>query len=193
MKDQKTFTRKFAAFIEKYRWAVLLATILLGMGIGGGGSKLKFDGDYHTYFSESNPQLEAFDNLQEKYTKDESVIISLSPKDKNIFIKKNLMDIEEMTNDAWNIPYNSRVDAITNFQHTKAVDDDLYVADLASDVSEMTPADIGGILMERVGHTGMSENFIINTIREIQNLISGSRKYSGVRLREYIWLMLLIK
>ena len=159
MKDQQTFAGKLAAFIAKYRWAVLIGTILLGMGIGGGGSKLKFDGDYHTYFSESNPQLEAFDNLQEKYTKDESVIISLSPKDKNLFTKDNLMAIEEMTNDAWNIPYNSRVDAITNFQHTKAIEDDLYVADLAANVHDMTAAEIA-----EVKSVALNDPLLVNRI-----------------------------
>ena len=145
MTNQTTFTGKFAAFIQKYRWLILVGTVALGMGIGGGAANLKFDGDYHAYFSASNPQLEAFDNLQEKYTKDESVIIALSPDNKNIFTKENLMAIEEMTADAWQIPYNSRVDALTNFQHTRAEADDLYVADLAADVQEMTPSEIANI------------------------------------------------
>lgn len=142
MTIKSTFTSKFSSFIEKRKWLVLLSTVILGVGIGGGAANLKFDGDYHAYFSESNPQLEAFDNLQEKYTKDESVIIALSPKDKNIFTKENLMAIEAMTSDAWSIPYNSRVDAITNFQHTRAEEDDLYVADLAADVKDMSLSDI---------------------------------------------------
>lgn len=145
MENQAKTQSSYINFIQKYRWIVLVGTVLLGIVIGSGGSKLKFDGDYHAYFSESNPQLEAFDNLQEKYTKDESVIIALSPKDKNIFTKANLSSIEKMTSDAWTIPYNSRVDAITNFQHTRAEADDLYVSDLVSEVEMMTTSDIAKI------------------------------------------------
>lgn len=159
MTNTKSFTARFAVFIQKYRWLVFIGTMLLGIGIGGGAVNLKFDGDYHAYFSESNPQLEAFDNLQEKYTKDESVIIALSPKDKQVFTKSNLMAIETMTDDAWQIPYNSRVDAITNYQHTKAENDDLYVANLAMEIEEMTTEDI----ME-VKSIALSEALLVDRI-----------------------------
>ena len=159
MTNSNSFTARFAAFIQKYRWLVFIGTLLIGIGIGGGAANLKFDGDYHAYFSESNPQLEAFDNLQEKYTKDESVIIALSPKDNNVFTKSNLLAIEAMTDDAWQIPYNSRVDAITNYQHTKAEDDDLYVANLAMDIDKMTAEDIS-----EVRSIALSEPLLVDRI-----------------------------
>ncbi len=145
MKNQNPFASKFADTILKYRWLILIGSIIVALGIASGSTRLQFDGDYHAFFKETNPQLEAFDDLQEKYTKDESVIIALSPKDKNIFTKENLVAIENMTADAWKIPYNSRVDAITNFQHTRAEEDDLYVADLAEEVENMSTADIANI------------------------------------------------
>ncbi|WP_299312638.1 MMPL family transporter [uncultured Aquimarina sp.] len=145
METKKKFTDRFASFIEKRKWGVLIATIILGLAVGGGAKNLKFDGDYHAYFSETNPQLEAFDNLQEKYTKDESVIISLTPENGNLFTKENLSAIESMTADAWQIPYNSRVDALTNFQHTRADNDDLYVADLVTDATSMSSGAINNV------------------------------------------------
>lgn len=159
MTNTHSFTARFAAFIQQYRWLVFIGTLFLGIGIGGGAANLKFDGDYHAYFSESNPQLEAFDNLQEKYTKDESVIIALSPKDQQVFTKANLMAIEAMTDDAWQIPYNSRVDAITNYQHTKAEEDDLYVANLAMGIEEMTQEDI--MAVKRIA---LSEPLLVDRI-----------------------------
>ena len=159
MANTDSFTARFATFIQKYRWLVFIGTLILGIGIGGGAANLKFDGDYHAYFSESNPQLEAFDNLQEKYTKDESVIIALSPKDQQVFTKSNLMAIEGMTDDAWQIPYNSRVDAITNYQHTRAEGDDLYVADLAMEIEEMTADDI-----KNVKSIALSEPLLVDRI-----------------------------
>ncbi|NER12208.1 MMPL family transporter [Leptobacterium flavescens] len=124
------FAIKWAEFVIKYKWPVLIATIVLAFGLASKG-KMEFDGDYHVFFSKSNPELEAFDALQEKYTKDDNVLIVLSPKNKNIFTKENLIAIEELTAESWNTPYSSRVDAITNFQHTSAEGDDLYVDDLS--------------------------------------------------------------
>lgn len=145
METKRKLIDRFTDFIAKRKWVVLLVTLAIGLAVGGGAKNLKFDGDYHAYFSETNPQLEAFDNLQEKYTKDESVIISLSPSDKNVFTRENLSAIEAMTADAWKIPYNSRVDAITNFQHSRADNDDLYVADLVYGAEAMTSAEIAQI------------------------------------------------
>ncbi len=135
------FTRSWANFVIKYKWPVLLATLILALGLGSQGS-MEFDGDYHVFFSKSNPELEAFDALQEKYTKDDNVIIVLSPSNGNLFTKENLIAIEELTAEAWNTPYSSRVDALTNFQHTSADGDDLYVDDLSYESSLKTDAEI---------------------------------------------------
>ena len=99
---------------------------------------MEFDGDYHVFFSKSNPELEAFDGLQEKYSKVDNIIMVLAPNNKNIFTKENLIAIEELTAEAWNTPYSSRVDALTNYQHTRAEGDDLYVEDLSYESENLT-------------------------------------------------------
>ncbi|MBO0322820.1 MMPL family transporter [Muricauda sp. CAU 1633] len=135
------FAKNWANFVIKFRWPVLLLTVLLAVGLASQG-KMEFDGDYHVFFSESNPELEAFDALQEKYTKDDNIIIVLAPKNGDVFTKDNLVAIEELTAEAWNTPYSSRVDAVTNFQHTSANGDDLYVDDLSYDSANKTEAEI---------------------------------------------------
>ncbi len=82
------FAKKWAEFVIKNKWGVLLGSLLLVMGLASQG-KMEFDGDYHVFFSKSNPELEAFDALQEKYTKDDNVILVVSPKNKNVFTKEN--------------------------------------------------------------------------------------------------------
>jgi len=144
MQKNNFFTRLTEGII-RYKWLVVITSILIAGGIGSGASKLGFDGDYHVFFSESNPELEAFDALQEKYTKDDNIIIVLSPSNGDVFTKENLTAIEELATEAWNTPFSSRVDAITNFQHTRAEEDDLYVADLSYETTEKTEAEIAQI------------------------------------------------
>lgn len=139
-----SFTIKWAEFIIKYKWGVLLSSILLAVGLASQGS-MEFDGDYHVYFSDDNPELLAFDGLQQKYTKDDNAFIVLTPKDGNVFTIKNLSAIEELTTEAWKTPFSTRVDAITNFQHTRAIDDDLYVEDLSYETSNKSEAEIASI------------------------------------------------
>ncbi len=124
--------------VIKYRWPVLIGTILLALGAGFGGQYVKFNSDYHVFFSEDNPQLLAYDGLQNKYTKDDNVFIVIEPKDGVLFTQQNLSAIEKLTEQAWQTPYSSRVDAITNFQYTRAVEDDLYVDDLISEADLKT-------------------------------------------------------
>jgi len=135
------FAKRWAEFVVRNKWLVLLGSIVLVMVLGSKG-KMEFDGDYHVFFSESNPELEAFDALQDKYTKDDNVILVLSPENSNVFTKENLSAIEELTTTAWNTPYSSRVDAITNFQYTSADGDDLYVDDLSYESSLKSDVEI---------------------------------------------------
>ena len=121
-KIQNSFAEKWGELVVKNKWFVLLLTLILAIVLGLQG-KMEFDGDYHVFFSKSNPELEAFDALQEKYSKVDNIIMVLAPKDKNVFTRENLIAIEELTAEAWNTPYSSRVDALTNYQHTRAEGD----------------------------------------------------------------------
>jgi len=138
------FAVQWAEFVIRNKWFVFVGSFLLAMGLASQ-AKMAFDGDYHAFFSESNPELEAFDALQQKYTKDDNFLIVLTPNNGDVFTKENLSAIETLTAEAWNTPYSSRVDAITNFQHTRAVEDDLYVDDLSYETETKTAAEIAAI------------------------------------------------
>ncbi|WP_296315512.1 efflux RND transporter permease subunit [Winogradskyella sp. UBA3174] len=152
------FAKNWANFVIKHKWKVLIATVLLAFGLASQG-KMEFDGDYHVFFNRSNPELEAFDALQEKYTKLDNVILVLSPSNGNIFTKGNLSAIEALTAESWNTPYSSRVDAITNFQHTSAEGDDLYVDDLSYESALKTAAEIDDIKV-----IALKEPLLVNRI-----------------------------
>ena len=126
--------KNFANWVVKRRWFVLIGAIVITMAAGSGGQNLKFNNDYHIFFDEGNPQVAAFDGLQEKYTKDDNAFIVITPKSGNVFTKKTLGAIEELEQMAWQVPYSTRVDALSNYQHTRSVGDDMYVEPLATDV-----------------------------------------------------------
>ena len=152
------FAKRWAEIVLKNKWWVLVASLALVMGLGSQGN-MEFDGDYHVFFSKSNPELEAFDALQDKYTKDDNVILVLSPSNGNIFTKENLTAIEELTAASWNTPYSSRVDAITNFQYTSADGDDLFVDDLSYESSLKSPSEI-----EDIKERALKEPLLVNRI-----------------------------
>jgi len=152
------FAKSWAEFVIKRKWFILIGTMIIALGLGSQGA-MNFDGDYHVFFSESNPEMEAFDALQEKYTKDDNVILVLTPDNGNVFTKENLTAIEELTAESWNSPYSSRVDALTNFQHTSADGDDLYVDDLSYESSLKTDKEIAEIKRK-----ALKEPLLVNRI-----------------------------
>jgi predicted RND superfamily exporter protein len=111
-------------------------------GSASGLKNVEFNNNYRVYFSEDNPQLLAFDTLQKTYSKSDNVMIAIEPENGDIFTPENLQIIVELTKLAWQLPYSSRVDSITNFQHTIAVEDDLNVADLVRHPLKMSVEEI---------------------------------------------------
>ena len=114
----------------------------------GGLSGLSMNPDNRIFFSKDNPQLLALETLEKTYSRDDNVYLVLAPKNKNVFTKENLIAIEELTAEAWNTPYSSRVDALTNYQHTRAEGDDLYVEDLSYESENLTAEKIEEINLD---------------------------------------------
>jgi len=92
---------EYAKWVIKRRWLVLVGVVLITMAAGSGGRFLVFNNDYHIFFSEDNPQVLAFDALQEKYTKDDNVFIVVEPLNGEIFTKETLSAIEDLEKMAW--------------------------------------------------------------------------------------------
>lgn len=123
------FTRLLKSPIDHTRWVLLLTTLLLVAAIIGG-KNLYFRGDYNIFFDGTNPQLQAFEEIQATFNKTDNVAFVVAPKDNNVFTPETLTMIQAFTHDAWQIPYSSRVDSLANYQHTEAFEDDLLVEDL---------------------------------------------------------------
>ena len=83
---KNSFIGQWAAVVIKHRWWVVIASNAFAVGLASQG-KMEFNGDYHAFCSEQNPELETFDALQEKYTKDDNILIAL-------FLKMDLSGIQ---------------------------------------------------------------------------------------------------
>ena len=135
----------YGHWVIRWRYFIILATIILTLAAASGGRFLEFTTDYRAFFSEENPQLLAFEELQNTYTKNDNILIVLAPEDGAVFTPKTLEALEWITEQSWQIPYSIRVDSITNFQHTKAEDDDLIVEDLVTEAANLSDAELAEI------------------------------------------------
>ena len=117
---------------------VILCSLILIITAGFGASKLVFKSDYRVFFGEDNPQLLAFDEMQKTYNKSDTIDFVIAPKNGQIFTPQVMQMILEVTKESWQVPYSTRVDSISNFQHSYAIDDDMIVEDLLSEEDEKT-------------------------------------------------------
>ena len=130
-------TVAFGWWVIRWRWPVVLASLLITVALGSGASGLYFNTSYRAFFSDENPQLSAFEALQNIYTKNDNILFVVAPKDGAVFTKQALEAIEELANESWQVPYAIRVDAITNYQHTYAEEDDLIVQELVTNAASI--------------------------------------------------------
>ncbi|HED12952.1 MAG TPA: RND family transporter [Gammaproteobacteria bacterium] len=127
----------FFTRVIRYRWAVIPTVLVLVAGILFGATKLTFRSDYKSFFKSENAQLQAFQEMQKIYSKSDNVAFIVAPKNGNIFTRKNLTAIWELTDAAWQITYSSRVDSITNFQYSWAEGDNLQIEDLVLEADQL--------------------------------------------------------
>lgn len=132
----------YASWIVRFRWLIIAVTVLTTLLLASGGKNLSFTNDYRVFFSDDNPQLQAFEALQEAYTKSDNVLIMLEPASGDVFTRETLAAVADITERAWQVPFSIRVDSLTNYQHMAAEADDLMVADLVEDIDAVTDADL---------------------------------------------------
>ena len=127
-----------------YPVLVLITGILLVVLAASGAKNLVFKSDYRVFFSDENPQLTAFEDMQKIYSKSDNVAFIIAPKSGTVFEPELLSSIYDLTEESWQIPYSTRVDSITNYQNTTAEEDDLLVEDLVLYPEALTSEQMDG-------------------------------------------------
>jgi len=110
-----------------------------------GAKNLYFRGDFRIFFSPDNPQMQAYERLQASFNKSDNMMLVIVPRSGTVFDENTLRVVKQLTDQAWQTPFSLRVDSITNFQHTQAIDDDLLVEDLLLDANTLSVEKIGQI------------------------------------------------
>jgi len=149
----------FVKLPVRYPWPTIVIFLTLALIAASGAARLQFSSDIRVFFSEENPQLKAYEALENTYSQDNSILFVISTKEGGIFTRETLASIEKLTEGAWQIPYSRRVDSLTNFQHSYAEDDDLVVEDLVSEAATLSDEDI-----DRIRDAALSEPLLVNRL-----------------------------
>ena len=168
---KESFIQRYISFVITHPWRILILTLLVVMSAGSGGRFIEFTNDYRVFFSEENPELQAFEEMQNIYTKTDNVLFVIAPKDGNVFNASTLNMIAELTELSWQTPYSTRVDSVTNFQHTVAKEDDLLVGDLVDSNSTLSLDEISYV-----------RDIALNEPLLVKRLVSPSGHVAGVNV-----------
>ncbi len=160
-----------AEFITNNKWKAIIFSLVVVFSLAAGIKNLTFTNDYRIFFGPDNPQLVAFEGLQDTYSKNDNVMMVLVPKDGNAFSVDMIQATHWLTEQAWKTPYSTRVDSVTNYQHTKAEGDDLIVADLIYDDIELTAE-----VLQAAKAIALNEPLLVN------RLVSPSAHVSGINI-----------
>ena len=148
-----------------------MVSLVLLVVAGWGGQNLKFTNDYRVFFSDENPELAAFEDLQDTYTKNDNVLFMLLPEDGDVFSSETLQAVAYLTEASWATPYSLRVDSISNFQHTYSDGDELIVRDLVE-----FPDELDDDAVQAIREVALAEPLLVN------NLVSPGGHATGVNI-----------
>jgi predicted RND superfamily exporter protein len=192
---------KYTQWIIRWRYFVVIATLAIIIISASGARFLTLNTNYRVFFSEENPQLLAFEKLQKTYTANDNVLFVLAPKSGHVFTQESLSAVEWLTKASWKIPYASRVDSISNYQHSYAQEDDLIVEDLVENAQQMDHNKLAKIkaialteplllnrLIDPKAHvTGINVVLQLNGVgsQAVQEIITYSRNLSAELEKQY--------
>ena len=150
---------RLAALLVRRRYIFALLSLALVALIASGASKLWFESSYKIFFSDDDPRLVAYEAMEDAYTRGDNVAFVLAPDNGRVFTTANLEAVIWLTEQAWQLQRSVRVDSITNFQYSRAEQDDLIVRDLVED-----PAVLDQTALDRLEAIALSEPVLVHAL-----------------------------
>ena len=146
-------------FILRRRWHVLVLSVLVTLVAAAGLPGLTVSSSYRVLFGEDNPDLLAFDSLQDTYSASRSALIAVSAGQDTVFTRETLAAVEDLTEAAWQTPHSVRVDSLTNYSHSEAVGDDLFISPLVEGAESLTDDEL-----DRVRSIALNESELVGQL-----------------------------
>ena len=131
--------------------------------------------DYRILFGENNPELAEYQALEDTYAESNRALIAVAPVQGSAFTRETLAAIEELTEAAWQAPYSSRVDSLTNYSHSEAFGDDLTVGPLVDGAEFLSDEELAEV-----------ETIALNSVETAGRLVSPDGRVGGVVINFFL-------
>lgn len=137
-----TNKRDFANKIVSNPWRVITAAMLLVLFTGYFMQFVAPSVSFKDMLGEDFPQLKKYESVQAEYTNDDNLLVFIEAKNGNAFTRDILSGVIDLTDTLWKTPHSIRIDSVTNYQHTEADGDDLWVGDLIENPKQLSDSEI---------------------------------------------------
>lgn len=117
---------------------VLAVGLLLALVASLGLLRIGFANDYRVFFEPTDPQRVQNEQQEASFTRSDTVNLVLHATRGDMLTRERLAAIESLTDAAWRLPGATRVDSLTNHQHSYAVGDDLMVEPLVTQAAGLS-------------------------------------------------------
>ena len=131
--------------------------------------KIQYSTDYRIFFPPNDPVVKQLDEVHEQFWKSDTLLFVIKNPTGDIFSKRDLTAIHELTTSAWQLPYSYRVDSLANYQHIYGENDSIHIVDLFRDPENLTEKEIENI--RKIG---------LNEIDLVKQLVSEDGSTLGV-------------
>lgn len=148
-------------------WLVIGFFVIACLVAAAGGKNLYFRGDYKIFFEDGYEPLNDFEEMQRVFNKNDNISILLVPESGDAVGTEVLTLIQEYTEQAWQAPFSSRVDSLSNYQNTWSEEDDMIVEDMV-----MYPDALSADDLERIRSTALAEPSLAGRILSPDSKVS---------------------
>ena len=72
---------RYAQWVVRWRWGVAIGMFLAVLAAASGAQHLGWSTNYRVFFGDDNPDLAAFEAMQDIYTKNDNILLVVTPDD----------------------------------------------------------------------------------------------------------------
>lgn len=197
----------FAEWAVRRPWIIIIITLLMVAGFGAGLLRLGLSSDTRAYFSASNEYLLELEDFEKKYEHNNNVLFAVAAPEGTVMTPQGLQAVAELTERAWQLPFSTRVDSLTNFPHVTSQGDTFIVRELVDDPAGLTmeeasrieeiarndPLIVNRLMAPDGGAAGVNVNFKLpkEASAEVRRIIAATRAlaaeieagYPGLKVR----------
>jgi len=134
---------------------VLICLLISGFGM----SKLWVSYDALVFFSDSDPVVEDYHAINDRYGIIENISLLVTPKSGNVFDHEALTAIAEITEESHSIPYSDRVSSLTNYQYIYNKNGVLIVESMLEGFAEKSLSEL-----KEIRARYLEDNILVDTL-----------------------------